>query len=170
MTARVHFRGLVFFFWYGRTLMGGTRMGMTESAAQRGRAAMHGMTLIELLLAVFVFVAAGAGIVGAYLSTHYLSQHAKETMIALDDLNDMMERVHSTPFTALGGRFPNGVANGSWANPYSNIVGAYRLGSEQITVVHRNPGSDPLELIVTVSWTDRTRARTASASTIRTSS
>lgn len=155
----------------------------------RRLASRRGITFVELLFVIFVFVAAGAGIFGSYLSTHYLAYFARETMIATEDLKDVMERLNSTPYNTLFDcaagtqleQFPSGVANGPAQNPYVNIVsatGQFPLRNEQITVTYPNlaacvGGSIPgrAEILATVTWTSLGgRQRTLSVSTIRTSS
>lgn len=151
------------------------------------RLSSHGVTFVELLFVIFVFVAAGAGILGSYLSTHYLAHYARETMIATEDLKDMMERINSTPYTTLFDcsagtqleQFPDGAVNGPAQNQYVNIVssnGQFPLVNEQVTVTYPNlpacvGGTIPnrAEVLVTVAWTGAGgRQRTMSLSTVRT--
>lgn len=135
----------------------------------------NGFTFVELLLVIFVLVAAAAGIVGSYLSSHYLSQYGRETMIANDDLRDMMERINATPFSALQTNFPSGTVNGPGGNPYERIVdsvvnGVFPLPGEQITVTYPSQSATRLEVLVTVTWTHRGGQRTASIVGLRTNS
>ncbi len=128
-----------------------------------------GFTFVELLLVIFVLITASAGIIGSYFSTHFLSHYAKETMMATDDLRDMMERIYATPFSALNANFPAGTANGP-ANSYSGIVGGYLLSGESITVTYPSVSATRRELLVAVTWTSRGSQRVASLSGVRTSS
>ena len=143
----------------------------------------QGGLLVELILALFVFALAGTGIAGAYLSSHSLTMHAKDTEIALEDLRDMMERIHATTFPALPGAFPE---DASCTNPntnYATLVGEadtdgdgtpdYDLNNERL-IVDYTPDPvggipvDPSELTVTVCWNQSGRWRTASLTTMRT--
>jgi Tfp pilus assembly protein PilV len=128
----------------------------------------RGITLIEVLLAVFILMVAGGGILSSYLSSHQLSEHATDTMIAVKDLEDLLERIHATPFTNLTAAFPNGVVNGP-ANSYPGIVGGYALANEQITVTYTSQTAGRIEMLATVTWLSRGRPRTASLATVRTS-
>ncbi len=143
-----------------------------RSIARRERSARRGSTLIELLAALFVFVTASSGLLLAYLSGNLLSEQARQERIAYEDLRDMMERVQATAFTALPAIFPAGTANGGGGapTPYERIVGTYMLPNETITVTHPNATADRREVVVAVTWTHKGRNRTASISTIRTSS
>jgi hypothetical protein len=131
-----------------------------------------GATFIELLLALFVLVASSSGLLGAYLSGHLLSEQARQERVAFEDLRDIMERIQSNPFATLAVEFPDGVTNGGAGdpNPYEEIAGDYTLPDQQITVTYPVVTADRMEILVTLTWTHRTRARTASVSTVRTSS
>lgn len=129
-----------------------------------------GFTLVELLLVLFVFVIVGSGVLGSYLSIHILSQHAQETMVAMEDLRDIMERIHATPFASQLTNFPSGVANGPVANSYTTIVGGYTLPSQSLTVTYPSQSGTRLEILVALSWTSLGRARTVAVSTVKTSS
>jgi len=131
----------------------------------------RGFTFVELLLVIFVLVAAGTGILGSFLSTHLLTQYGRDTMVAMEDLKDMMERIHATPFTDLLTDFPAGDANGPAGNAYTCIVGnnGYTLSDQQITVTYPAQTATRREVLVTLSWTSRGRTRSAALSTVRTS-
>ena len=129
----------------------------------------RGFTFVELLLVIFVLITASAGIIGSYFSTHYLSHYAKETMMATDDLRDMMERIDATAFSALSVNFPSGTANGP-LNSYPGIVGGYLLPGESITVTYPSVTATRREVLVAVTWTSRGSQRTASLAGLKTSS
>ena len=140
---------------------------MCRSRGRLGHRA--GLSFIEIILGLFLFVLTSSGILSAYLSCHQLSEHSTSTMQAVSDLDDMMERIQATPFNTLQASFPAGVANGV-GNSYADIVGGYTLAGEQIVVTYPSQTSVRLELLVTVNWTHRGRARTAQLSTVRTTS
>ena len=130
----------------------------------------RGMTLIEILLALIIFVVASGGILGSYLASHWLSEHSTDTMRAVSDLEDLVERIYATDFGDLQTAFPAGIPNGGGGDPYRAIVGGYSLQDEQITVTYPSRTVDRMEILVTVNWTSRGRARTARLSTLRTES
>ena len=129
----------------------------------------QGMMLLELLTAVFIFVIAGSGIVGASISSHRLSQAAGHTMKAVSDLDDIAEGLRATPFNTVQGTFPSGVANGGGVTNYSALVGGYTLTNEQITVTYPSQSATRIEALITLNWTEQGRARTMQLSTVRTS-
>lgn len=133
------------------------------------RAACRGVSYVEILLAVVLFITAGAAILGASLAMHDLSDHATKSMRAVSDLQTVMERIASTAFQNVLTQFPGGVVDGG-ANNYAAIVGGYTLPGEQITVTYPSQTADRLEIVVTLNWTHRSRLRTTVLSTIRTNS
>ena len=136
--------------------------------------ARGGFTFVELLLVIFVLITAAAGIIGSYLSIHYLSRYARETMMANDDLRDMMERINATAFSALPANFPSGTAN---AAGYQAIVSGqtggvpnpFALPGESITVTYPPHPAPGLEILVTIRWTNQNGQRTSSLAGLRTS-
>lgn len=128
-----------------------------------------GLTLIELVLAVVVLVLAGLAVLGAYQASYHLTEVSQQMGIALKDLKDMMERIKTSPFNTLATAFPNGVVGGGAVDQYGPIVGGYNLPTEQITVTYPTPGTNPLEILVTVTWMNRNRTYSRSLATFRTS-
>ena len=135
----------------------------------------RGFTFLELLLVAFVVLTAISGILGSYASTHFLSQQARELMMANDDLRDMMEHVNATAFAALPTLFPPGAGN---ANGYQTIVSGqtggtpnpFVLPGETITVTYPSQTATRREMLVTITWTNRGGQRSASLAGLRTSS
>ena len=125
--------------------------------------------MVEIVATLFICVMAGSAILGALLSTHQLSQHAGHTMKAVSDMDDMMERIRATSFNTVQTTFPAGVANGGGGTNYATLVGGYTLDGEQITVTYPSQTSTRIEVLVTLNWTERGRARTMQLSTVRTS-
>jgi Tfp pilus assembly protein PilV len=117
-----------------------------------------GLTLAETLVAAGIAAFALVGLLQAFLANIYLSDLAKGNTVAIDDLKDMMEKIQSAPFSDMLADFPNGTVNGPVGRRYNTtVVGNYALRNESITVTYVNPASDPLEVIVNVTWTDSRR-------------
>ena len=135
----------------------------------------EGLTLVELLLAVVALVLAGVGLMSAYQSGLHATEVAQQSSLAMDDIHDILERIKTTPFSALNTSFPNGAPGGvvgGGPDLYAPIVGGYapELPGERITVTH-SPSviADPRELAVQVQWTNRGRQHQKAMSTIRAS-
>lgn len=137
--------------------------------SDRTRGRERGATFVELLVAAVIFIVAILGIAGAYLSAQQLSDEARATITAMHDLQDMLERVHATPFNTIVTDFPADAVDGGAGQPYAAIVGGYTLSNEQIVVQYPTIAMDRLELIVTLTWVQRNRTRAISLSTMRAS-
>ena len=122
-----------------------------------------GTTLIETIVVAMVFTIAIIGLISAALSSVYFIENSKNATIAIADLTNIMEKIRATPFDSITTQFPDAVADGPGNSPYSSILGGYTLSNEQITVSYTDANSDPLEILVTITWQDR-RGRTYSAS------
>jgi type II secretory pathway pseudopilin PulG len=134
---------------------------------------IRGVTLVELLLAVTVVIISSVSLMVAYQSALHLTEVSQQSNLALNDLRAMMERIKTTPFTALNARFPTGAINGvvgAGPDQYTGVVGGYALSGEQITVtLAPSTAADPRELVVQVQWTNRGRVYQRRATTMRTS-
>jgi len=127
------------------------------------------MTLVEIVATLFICTMVGSAILGALISTQQLSQHAGHAMKAVSDLDDMLEHIRATSFNTVQGTFPAGIANGGGVTNYAALVGGYTLTGEQITVTYPSQTSTRIEVLVTLNWSERGRARTVQLSTVRTS-
>lgn len=114
-----------------------------------------GVSLVEILIAIAIIVFATAGIMDFYLAVLTLSGINNEEAVAITHSANIMEAVRSTPFSNITVNFPNGVNDGTGGNNYSTIIGGYLLAGEHIVVSYVNPGSDPLEINVSVNWQDK---------------
>lgn len=132
----------------------------------RGR---KGTTLVEILIATFVFTVALAALLSSISGTLYLLDLSKDTTIANSDLRNIMELIRTTSFANMIQLFPDGVVDGPVSNSYQLAIGGYRLGNEHITVTYANPNSEPLEIQVNLTWIDkRTRSHSIAAHTFKT--
>ncbi|MCM8824038.1 MAG: hypothetical protein NC822_05120 [Candidatus Omnitrophica bacterium] len=113
------------------------------------------ITLVEILIAITIIVFATVAIIQFYLLCLSLSEINKEETIAMADLTNMMEAIKCTPFSNIIVDFPNGVPDGPIGKEYPTIVGGYFLTDEHIVVTYVDPNSDPLEIMVSISWKDR---------------
>lgn len=126
-------------------------------------------TLFEILTASLIFGLTIVALLGSFNGLTALLDLAKEQTIATADLRNMLERIRATPFDFIVTRFPDATPDGPGFNPYTAIVGGYRLNNEHLTVSYSNATSDPKEILVTVNWLDKSgRSKNCSVSTFRT--
>ncbi|MDD4879671.1 MAG: prepilin-type N-terminal cleavage/methylation domain-containing protein [Candidatus Omnitrophica bacterium] len=127
-----------------------------------------GMTLIEIMVATFVFTVALGALLGAITGTLSIIETAREQTTAVFDLRNMMERIKATAFSNTVSFFPNNVTDGP-VNSYPAMLGGYTLSNEHITISYTNVNSNPLEITAALTWRDRyNRLHTASMSTFKT--
>ena len=129
------------------------------------------MTLIEIMVAAFVFIVAVSALLGAIAGILSMIETSKEQTTAVFDLRNMMERIKATAFSNTVPSFPGNVTDGPIANRYPTMLGlgGYTLSNEHITVTYANVVNDPLEITATVTWRDKyNRPHTASMSTFKT--
>ena len=127
-----------------------------------------GMTLVEILVATAVFTIAMAGLLNTFFTLMYLFQVTESYEVAIADLRDVMEQIKATAFTDILADFPHGITGGPSGAPYSAIVGNYTLTNENITVTYANVAAEPLEIKVSVQWSDsKGRLQQVSTSTLK---
>lgn len=127
------------------------------------------MTLVEILVATLIFCIALTGVLGSMVAISDLIDLAKDTTTATVHSKNMLERILMTSFAAMLTRFPDGTVDGPITNRYTTIVGGYNLTNEAITVRYANVSTDPLEINVFLSWSDKKgRGRNMSMSTFKT--
>lgn len=140
---------------------------MTSAALDSRAPGRHGSSLVEILLALALFVIAGIGIIGSYMAMHDFSDYATKSMRAVSDLQALAEHVQSTAFQNVAAVFPANVADGGAGKPYASLIGGYTLQNEKITVTYPNQTADRLEMTITLSWAHRNRTLTKIFSTVR---
>ena len=143
---------------------------MIPKGKKRGEARhKRGLTLLELLITTLVFSLAIGGVLTTFHYCLLLSRLSQEQSVALYHAKNIMEKISATPFNNITADFPDNVADGGGVNDYTVIAGGYTLRNEQIIVNYTNPLSDPLEIIVTVSWAGhQNRQHSLNLSTLKT--
>lgn len=114
-----------------------------------------GFTLAEILVAGFVAAVALVSILGTLSNISLLNELNQEKTFAAMHGQYILEEIKDADFATL----ENDINNHDWdfnanqlaANPY-NFVG---LNSESIATIAVNPGGNPLQVRLTVSWLDR---------------
>ena len=128
-----------------------------------------GFTLVEILISALIFTLALGVLSSSLITALHLIEVSRDRTIAISDLRDMMEEIRVTPFVDMLSVFPNSMVDGPGGSSYQSIVGGYSLNNEQIVVTYAGMNSDPLEIMVNLSWLDKQgRAYGVSASTFKT--
>lgn len=117
-----------------------------------------GLTFIEVLIAMSIVVPVILILISADVSLMRNAEDAKETMIALQDLNSVIAQIRNLSETSLG-TVTSTHSSGSTVSGYSNLT------SETLTITYPSASDDPLDITVTVTWQNRWgRTRTKSMS------
>ncbi len=108
-----------------------------------------GFTFVELMITMVVVVLVLLGFMGANMRIQQASEAAYQRTVALQDANRVIELMRNA---AAAGQFPGNVTavypNGGAAAGFANLPG------ERVVVAYANPGADPLDVTVTVSWAE----------------
>ncbi|MBI4431041.1 MAG: type II secretion system protein [Candidatus Omnitrophica bacterium] len=137
-----------------------------------------GFTLVELLMALLIFVVAVGSAFATFQASAQLSETARNRMIAVHDAASILEEIKVTPLQNVMTTLPAQLA----ANQYNSQVRVYdsagnwtgqtvpALTSEQITLSSNpaviNANTTLATFTVTVSWNDaRGRALSLSLTT-----
>ena len=132
---------------------------MTRFSLRAGN--QEGFTFIELLISMVVVVLLVMGFLGSATAMQAANFAAFERSIALQHANQVIETMRNT---AASGTFPGNVTavypnNGS-------VSGFTTLTSEQVTVAYASAAANPLDVTVTVSYSEN--GRRAVTQTLRT--
>jgi len=129
----------------------------------------RGVSLVEVLVAVMIISFVSVGILQTFLVNLNAAELNRGNTVAMAHLGNMLEKIRCAAFDDLTTRFPNQDVDGPTGNNYADIVGGYTLPNEHITVTYTDPSTDPLEIIITLTWRYRnTLDRTNALATKRT--
>ncbi len=123
-----------------------------------------GFTLLELLIAAAILTGTVLGFLMFFYASLLLMETNRNTIVAINDAKAILEQIRETdPFNA---------SNVSAAYPELTdliaLVGAQKLNNETIYVDYPGAVTDPLRIIVTVSWSEKTLSRSISLTTLMT--
>lgn len=107
-----------------------------------------GLTLLELVIGVAIFIVAIVSLLGAYMGALTMSEGSRNLNTAINDATRVIEEMRNIPFASI--------TLTNWTTWASNN-GANTLEDETITTTYQ--GTDPLTVTVTVNWTEKGRQR-----------
>ena len=131
----------------------------------------NAFTLLEVLISGTVLAVVLLGVLSGYVSCLNINDISRSTTIASEDARQVIEQMRSFAVTSL-----TTITSQDWT-AWAAANGLNTLDSEQITVtyVENDPAKDadadplnedPLEVTVTVTWQDKSRARSLSLSSL----
>ena len=125
-----------------------------------------GFTLLELMIGSAVLVLALVGLIGAYIGCFSLNESARNLTVAMNDAQCTMEEIRDRNVTS-------NITQEDWAAWAATDPpeggGCNTLDSESINVTYPSgTGIDPLEILITVNWTEKGRQRSAQLTTLLT--
>lgn len=124
------------------------------------RMGARGFTLIEVVVTMLVFAVASVALAGFYVGAARLGESSRNLSRALNDVRAVAEAIRDASASGLAT-----VTATNWTN-WAAQNGLTGLPNEAVTVTYVNPGADPLQATVQVSWQEAGRARSASVDTL----
>ena len=117
------------------------------------RAQARGLTLIEVLMTLMVFVTSVLSLMGIYGNVATLRETGRNLNQATLDARAVMEMMRENSNSGLA--TVTGTNWEAWAKQ-NNLTS---LSGEAVTVSYGDTNADPLNVTVRVAWTERGRAR-----------
>ena len=117
-----------------------------------------GLTLIEMMITILVMAGVLISILTANSAISQTSEGVYQRLFAVQDANQVIERMRNT---AVTGAFPGNVTAVYPNN--GTVAGFSTLTNETVTVVYANAASNPLDVTVTVSYSENGRRTTNTA-------
>ena len=112
----------------------------------------NGFTLIEVMITMVVMAAALLSVLTANAMVSQTSEGAYQRLVAIQDVNQIIERMRNTAAT---GTFPGNVTavypNGG------TVAGFTSLTNETVTVAYVSAVTNPLNVTVTVNYLENGR-------------
>ena len=113
----------------------------------------QGMTLVEILITTVVVATVVLGFMGSATAIQFQQKTAYERSVPLQDANQVIELLRNAATT---GTFP--------ANVTSTSIPTYtNLTSEAITASYVNASANPLDVTVTVTYSDSSNRSTGAS-------
>lgn len=131
-----------------------------------------GFTLLELMIGAAILITAITVLLATYVATSSLIETSRNTTTALNDISRVIEQLRNNASTSF-----SSVTSTDWTT-WASQNGSNTLTSEQVSVCFYNSGgvllfcgvgatsANPLEVRVTVNWTERNRARSEQVVTL----
>lgn len=134
--------------------------------------ARAGFTLMELMIGAAILVTAIVSLLATYITTAALIESSRNTTTALNDASRAIEQIRNNALVSF-----SSVTLTNWTT-WAAGNGADTLTDEQLSVCYYNlsgtllfcstgtTSANPIEVRVTVNWTERNRARSEQVVTL----
>jgi hypothetical protein len=136
---------------------GGGKSGNGEymkNPRSKGERRQGGTSLLEFVIAFTILTVAFLSLAMMASSSFLAIEEAEDISIATFKLESVYQQIHSTPYSNMKFRFPDGGTvdfDSIDSNPSNNL----KLPGETITVTYTDISADPMEIIVTIRWKDK---------------
>lgn len=119
----------------------------------------QGFTLMEVLVAMMVFVTAFVILMGIYVGIASLRESSRNMIQATADARSVLEAMRDEAASGL-----TSVTAVDWTD-WADTNGLTTLGEEEVSVDYVDAAADPLEVTVRIDWNERGRDRFTTIST-----
>ena len=120
----------------------------------------RGFTLIEILMTVGIFVITTVALVGLNVSVAAMNESSRNLTQAMAGGRVILEQIRNASVGGLAA-----VTGTNWTT-WAAANNLTSLNDESVTVAYVDPAADPLNVTVTVNWSERGRARSAAVNTL----
>ena len=114
---------------------------------------VDGFTLVELMLAVAILVGVLAASAQALVSYYAAMQLQHQRNVATQECRSVLSQMRNVRDTSSPNSFP-GIITDAWPDGAA-VSGQSALPHEQLVVAYTDASGNPLEVVVTCTWQDR---------------
>lgn len=124
-------------------------------SVRKERSSLSGFTLAELMVATLVLVIGVVSVLSIYFAATFAIRQAKSLTIAAKDAGSVLEHIKSLTLAEIRSYKDD---SAYWDSVLTKILSGESIAVENMDASDMGWSNDPLELKVTVTWSERGRS------------